>query len=190
MPLISTRANASARGYGMFGGAAAETNSYESIASVTLGSDTNAITFSSIPSTYKHLQIRGIVRSTYPGSTESGLKMQFNGSNLTDAHGLYGSGSSASAFNQIYYFAYAPANNSLANVYGGLVIDILDYANTNKNKTVRTLAGRDENGAGSVMLTSAFQNSTSAITSVSISEYDGSFALKAGSTLALYGIKG
>jgi hypothetical protein len=39
-------------------------NSYESIATTTVGSGGSAtVTFSSIPATYKHLQVRTLIRS-------------------------------------------------------------------------------------------------------------------------------
>ena len=169
--------------------------SYESIATVTVGAGgSSTITFSSIPSTYKHLQIRWIARASTSG--ENALKLSFNSDTTNGnykSHYLEGSGSSAvagaiAAAN--YAFCYAVAgSDASANVFGAGVVDILDYTNTNKNKTVRILGGYDSNGSGYMDFDSAVWLSTNAITSINII-LDGSANFAQYSSLALYGIKG
>ena len=67
-----------------------------------------------------------------------------------------------------------------------VVCDILDYIDTNKYKTIRSLGGNDNNAAqGAVAFRSNNWRNTSAVTSIVLS---GSFAQY--SHLALYGIKG
>jgi hypothetical protein len=178
------------------------TNSYESIATVLVGSGGSAtISFTSIPSTYKHLQIRGIARSTRADFAIDQLYTRFNsdtGSNYS-WHWLSGNGSTAStdvgtsatSMNLGWFATNAAA--SVTNAFGGLVIDILDYANTSKYKTVRTLIGNDLNGGGSpftgtVSLISGLWQSTSAITSISFDPSAADFAQY--SSFALYGIRG
>jgi hypothetical protein len=164
------------------------------IATTTLGSAQSTITFSSIPSDYTHLQIRGIARSASATSGDY-IYVQFNsdtGNNYT-YHQLTGDGSGASSLaGTSQTGAGSPrisAANTLASVFGGVVIDILDYANTNKNKTIRTIGGFDENGAGTVRLTSGVWLNSAAITSVAIKS--GTAAnLAQYSSFALYGIKG
>ena len=169
---------------------------YESIATVTLGSAASTISFTSIPSTYTHLQVRGIARTAGSDASYQHLTFQFNsdtGSNYY-SHGLYGTGSSAFAHadgslsaNPLSY--NLPTSTQTASTFAGGVIDILDYANTSKYKVVRALGGFDSNGGGALGLYSANWNSTSAITSITLKVYQGSnFA--ANSTFALYGIKG
>ena len=190
MPLLSTRANASARGYGMFGGAAASLTAYESIATVA-GSGQTTISFSSIPSTYKHLQIR-VFASTNRGSTAN-LQLRFNSDTAANyvKHELVGDGATAAA--------YATTGATLISLdriggntttFGALVIDILDYADTNKFKTVRNLGGIDSNGSGQVNLQSGLWRSTSAISSLSFITVDGANTFITNSQFALYGIKG
>jgi hypothetical protein len=91
--------------------------------------------------------------------------------------------------------AFVTDSSGLANSFGTTVIDILDYANTNKYKTLRSLTGFDNNttgGAGEqggVLFLSDAWYDTSAITSISLfPESSGNFAQY--STYALYGIKG
>jgi len=171
------------------------TGSYDSIATQTVGSGgTSSITFSSIPSTYKHLQIRAIGR--YTASTKN-LYYNFNG-DTTDTnyyiHSIYGDGSTASAAAvQLPIIANDPFADSAysANVFGAAVIDILDYANTNKYKTSRALGGADTNGSGTVRFTSSLWQNTSAVTSITLRPQAGLGANFAQySSFALYGIKG
>ena len=68
------------------------------------------------------------------------------------------------------------------------IIDIIDYASTTKNKTVRAFFGLDLNGSGSVTLGSGLWMNTNAITDININAAADPMA--AGSTFALYGIKG
>lgn len=168
-------------------GVAASTNSYESIATVTVGAGgSSTITFSSIVGTYKHLQVRYIARNTT--ATDSFI-IRFNsdtGSNYA-RHKLSGDGAvaSATAASTATYMASAdyPAGTS---TFGAGVIDVLDYANTNKYKTMRLLAGYDANGSGIIDFRSNLWQSTSAVTQIDITSNSNSFAQY--STFALYGI--
>jgi len=171
-------------------GAGAAGGDYESIATSTVGSGgTSSITFSSIPSTYQHLQIRGIFRPT----ATSWIIGRFNGDSGTNYshHDLRGNGSSASAeavanAENVYFIL---GLSSASNTYAAGVIDILDYANTNKFKTTRHLNGIDTNGGGSIDLTSGSWRSTSAITSITLS-LSNLGTIPEYSQFALYGIKG
>ena len=74
-----------------------------------------------------------------------------------------------------------------ANIFGTGIIDILDYADTSKYKTVRTLFGYDANGSGYIAFSSNLWQSTSAITSITMTPVNG---IAEYSSFALYGIKG
>ena len=169
------------------------TNSYESISTVTVGSGgSSSISFSSIPSTYKHLQIRFIGKSTLSGTSGADFALQFNSDTASNynGHQLYGDGSSAAAGvtdgTSSLYIGWIPRAG--VTPFGGYVTDILDYTNTNKNKTIRSLGGWDNNGAGFVIFRSGLWRSTSAVTSITIIQPSGNIA--EGSSFALYGIKG
>lgn len=170
-------------------------NSYESIATVTVGSGGAAnVEFTSIPGTFTHLQIRGITRGTR-ANINTNVYFGFNSDTTTGnyyGHYLGGDGSAASAGAKIGSSTNAlilsVADTSTASVFSGFVIDILDYANTNKYKTSRSLNGYDTNGDGRIFLQSGLWMSTSAITSIQITDPLGNF--KQYSQFALYGIKG
>jgi len=167
-------------------------NSYESIATTTVTSNVADITFSSIPSTYTHLQFRLITR-TNRGSAEDGFRITINDdTNVANynAHGIYGDGSSVVAFEVntgVGWAGYYPTNSG-SSVFGAGVMDFLDYANTNKAKTMRHLGGYDANGSGYMVLSSSLWTSTAAITKIKFT-FDSASSFTQYSQLALYGIK-
>ena len=177
------------------GGAAAAT-SYESIATVTVGAGgSSAITFSSIPSTYQHLQIRILSRSTR-AQTGDYISMQFNsdtGSNYS-YHGLGGDGANTVAFGYatqtLMDVERASAATATSGVFGITVVDILDYANTSKYKTMRSLGGFDNNGSGELYLTSGSWQNTNAVNTITLKAQGGTSNFVQYSSFALYGIKG
>jgi hypothetical protein len=175
---------------------------YESIATTTLSTATATITFSSIPATYKHLQVRGIMRNDVAITGMGDLRVRFNsdsGNNYV-YHILFGDGTSATAGASAASQNYGrlarnvtPCANNGASIFGAFVADILDYASTNKNKTVRSLGGSNNNtttaAAQSISLTSsAWLNSANAISQIDITD-DSSGNFVQYSSFALYGIK-
>jgi hypothetical protein len=191
MPIVGSFAGASARAYGL-GAGGVGIGDFESIQTITAGSAVASVAFTSIPSTYTHLQVRGISRSTEAVSSLNWIAMTINSTNLSYAHELRGDGSSTSSGSfssapNVNWFGLQPTANMTANAFGCFVMDILDYANTNKFKTVRTIFGSDTNGAGAAQLTSAYYGSTSAITSLTFSARDANLAQY--SSFALYGVK-
>lgn len=171
----------------VFAGAA---GAFESIATVTVGSGgASSIEFTSIPGTYQHLQVRGVAKAAGGTSWYNGA-LTFNSDTATNysVHILQGQGTAASAAgyvntSSIYTPMLAAGNKTY---FGAWVIDLLDYADTSKYKTVRSFTGTDQNGSGYVQLTSGSWRSTAAISSVTISL---GLNLVEHSTAALYGIK-
>ena len=179
----------------------ATTDGFFQIATTTLGSATSTVTFSSIPADYTHLQIRASYqtsRVTYPLDK---IFIRFNsdsGSNYS-CHNLKSDGSSASsgAENSTQIVDADSSSTTAASgglVFGPLIMDILDYANTNKYKTILMLKGFDTNGTvsgygGRVGLISGNWRSTSAITSITFT-VDNAANYSANSKFSLYGIKG
>jgi len=170
--------------------------SFESIATVTVGSGGAAnVEFTSIPAIYKHLQVRCFSRSDKTNDIVS-LIFKVNsdtGSNYA-WHGIYADGSTVGAHGgSSTSYAVMPQATSdylSANCFGVAIIDILDYANTNKYKTLRGLGGWETNSAGRVNLRSGLWQNTSAITSLTITPDPSGNNWKQYSHFALYGIKG
>jgi hypothetical protein len=165
---------------------------FQSIASFTVDATADlTVTFSSIPSTYKHLQIRAIALSA---SNSVPVLLRFNsdtGSNYSQ-HYLGGQGSITAAG-----ATASTSSITLTGIYArflypsdpwAYIIDILDYADTNKFKTVRALHGADSNGSGEINLTSGNWRNTTAISTITLSMASSGFNQY--SSFALYGIKG
>jgi subtilisin family serine protease len=164
------------------------TSSYESIATVTVGSGGQAsVSFTSIPATFTHLQIRGISKNT-TASTDCNITIN-SGTAAAYRHQLLGDGSATSALaNSGNAFIVMTAGSGGANIFDASVIDFLDYTSTNKNRVARALSGRDLNGSGLLSFGSALWTTTTAISEISITPFSGNIAQY--SSFALYGIKG
>jgi hypothetical protein len=170
---------------------------FESIATVTVGSGGAAsIEFTSIPSTYQHLQIRMIGKSTTTTGEYHGVRLQMNGAtgSVYSWHVLYGTGSSVGAggaatrtsIEEMHWVHDSAA--SRANMFAPVIVDILDYANTSKFKTMRSFAGCDFNGgAGPVGIYSGLYQATTAVSSLKFFPASGNFAQH--TTAALYGVR-
>jgi hypothetical protein len=174
------------------------TNSYESIYTTTIASGgSGAFTWSSIPSTFKHLQIRVMARTNRAANTDN-LKINFNGDTASnyflshlvysDTATVYGANDGAGSYALAYRLTGASAS---ANIFGSIVIDLLDYTSTNKGKTLRALGGQDRNGPGEIFFSSALWNPSSpaAVSSITLAPLIGTNFAEF-SSFGLYGIKG
>lgn len=175
----------------------APSGAYDSIATTTVGAGgASSITFSSIPNTYTHLQIRGIARDTTSGGGSSAVLIRFNSDTSTTypRHYLYGDGSTVGAgFSTPVGESYAGSvalNGNTSGIFASNIIDILDYANTNKYKTLRSLSGLDTNASdGGIIVNSNLWQSTAAINTIRLSSATGNSFVQY-SSFALYGIRG
>jgi hypothetical protein len=171
---------------------------YESIATVSIGSGgASSITFSSIPQTYTHLQLRFYGRVTGTGGGTSWQYWTINGDSASSSFsrhllcnsigdgGLVTQGTGASQL----AFLVAKTGNTNA-FFTGTICDFLDYTNTNKNKVFRMLSGGIDNGGqGVIALNSNAWLNTAAITSISLADNNG-FNYTQYTHVGLYGIKG
>lgn len=193
---VTSIANKLKSGSLLVGNTAYDPGAFVSIATTTVGSGgSSSISFTSIPSTYKHLQVRMLSRSTRGAATaDAWFQINSDTGNNYAHHDLNGNGTSASAgansgTTNIYFcypIANIPASSATSGIFGTQVLDIHDYASTSKYKTTRMLGGFDANGSGSVYLSSGLWQSTSAITSLTF--YNTSNWAQ-DTKFALYGIK-
>jgi hypothetical protein len=169
--------------------------SYDLLATEILTGSQASVEFtglSSYASTYQHLQIRATLRSNY-AATNDYVKAWFNGvktSNNYRSHFLRGNGSNVAsgAFGETDRIGFqdgVASNNSTANVFSPMVIDILDPFETTKNTTIRALFG---NNSQSISFSSGAYFSTSAITSFEIAPWFGSGWVQY-SRFSLYGLR-
>lgn len=166
---------------------------FESIATVTVGvGGASSIEFTSIPGTYQHLQIRGMIMNISGPGSDQWLQYRFNndtGANYA-CHSLHGDGSSVSTPGQFpsYVAIYQQGKTTESTTAPFLVVtDILDYANTSKNTVVQTLAGQDLNGSGNITFASGVWMNTAAVSTINFAY--SSYTIGQHSTVDLYGIK-
>jgi hypothetical protein len=174
-------------------------NSYASISTVRFtDSSTSGAFFNNIPQNYKHLQLRCLVRMASSQSTPYDLTVTVNSNNTSgdySYHLMRGDGASTSlaglASDSVLRFPTSVPNGSMnSNVFGVLVIDLINYTDTNKNKVARAIWGYDNNTAstptaGWVGQTSSAYYQQAPISSLTVASF-GNFAQF--SHCALYGI--
>lgn len=175
------------------GGAAGGTD-FQLVSTTVLSSSASSVTFSGLGTSaaaFKHLQIRIVARDSQSGAN-SDLYLNFNGDSGSNYawHLLGGTGSSmeaAGATSQPYIRLGASAGNGAgSNVFGSTIVDILNWASTSKNKTVRTLMGLNASGFLRNGHWTGLWMSTAATTSITVS-CPGSYTLLAGTRVSLYG---
>ena len=173
-------------------------SSFESIATATGTGSSGVITFSSIPSTYKHLQVRCLARSTNTvGSSAIALLLTLNGNSTSTnyiTHQLNGTGTTANANSTtgvagVYLNSCVSRNGVTAGLVGVSIIDVQDYTSSTRNKTIRAFTGYDSNDTnGRVNLQSGLFINTAAITSITLTAEANNWTTS--TVFSLYGIKG
>jgi hypothetical protein len=163
---------------------------YELISTAFGTGSSGVIEFTSIPSTYKHLQIRFSGRST-----SSGVNVNLTVNGVTTAsyarHFLQSAATTETSGNTINQTSILLTRLMASSV--GLssgILDVLDYSSTTKNKTFRTLYG-EATGVSTdaiIVLHSGAFFSTAAIETLTFTLASNSFATN--SRFSLYGIRG
>ena len=163
------------------GGPQGEFSTYTPISAQTLSSAVSSVTFSNIPTTFTDLVIVVNGFTSYSASADA-YQLSFNGATTNlSATRLFGNGSSP--LSDRYGTPYA---GWISTTRGADVINIMNYSNTTTYKTAITKSSSQ----GSYPIagaTAVLWQSTSAITSVTISDTSGNWQI--GSTFSLYGIK-
>jgi hypothetical protein len=196
-PILGSFGGMAARAYGLFAPSSTATpivGAYDALATVTVGAGgTSSITFSGIPSTYAHLQIRATLQSNTTNTCYVNYTLNATGGTSYSSHYLYGNGSSAGAnagngasASTMYLNEFPP--NTATNIFGSFILDILDYANLNKYKTTRSIGGNDRNGTGVVAVSSGLFMSTNAVTQIDLTPQS-SAGFAQYSTFSLYGVR-
>jgi hypothetical protein len=178
--------------FGVLSAAAfAPSGDYELIATAFGTGSSGVIDFTSIPATYKHLQIRYTAKNS-SSATQMNITMNGVTSGVYMRHSLLGNGSAvsstASSTSQTaIQLVESMASSTTASAVAAGVIDILDYSSTSKNTTIRALYGMADN-INRIYLSSGLYNETTAVSSLTLTASANNFA--ALSRFSLYGIKG
>ena len=167
----------------------AETQYMEVIASNYVTANVAAVTFSSIPSTYKDLYVRWTAKNT----TDDELKISFNGATAGSDHqavSLYTTSSiqstSGSSSSVLIHNSYLTSNDSNQSHAPGHMT-IYQYANTSYHKNAESHGGYRQTSYPYVRTSNICFASTSAITSMRFFVGIGEIAI--GSHFVVYGIK-
>jgi hypothetical protein len=195
MAIISIK-NKGKYGEMLAGNTAYDPGAYYFIERVTASGSQSTATFSSIPQTYKHLQIRGISRDSSGSGHYMTLRFNSDTGNNYVYHMLIGGGNgtvSSLAYtsqSRIVIGQQPQSGDFASNIFGAFVTDIHDYSSSSKNKTTRTFTGKN-GGSSSYMdnscLFSGLWLNTNAVTSITLTS-DANWV--SGTTFALYGIVG
>ena len=168
---------------------------YDAIATVTVGSGgASSIEFTSIPGTYTDLLVKLSARSTRNVFLASGVDITFNGSSsgyaIRDLTKQSGSVASYTESGQAQAsIGWVSQDTDTANTFGTGEIYIPNYAGSN-NKSFSVEMVQENNSTDQYMaLVAGLWSNTSAITSLKLRIFTGSFNFKQYSTATLYGIK-
>lgn len=175
----------------------AAAGAYDLLETQVLSSSASSVTFTGLDSytDYKHLQLRMTTRTDRAAVIDT-IRAGFNsfsGNYYTD-HMLRGYGAavlSSGAANQSFVIAHenTAGNSTTTGIFGSAIMDILDFSNTNKYKTIRSFSGAYIPSWTNVYLRSALIISTDALTSVTFTSGNGANLLT-GCRFSIYGVKG
>jgi hypothetical protein len=159
------------------------TATYSLIASNTLGSAAADVTFSSIPATFTDLILVTQHTCATGSNNQLAIRPNSDSSYIYSRTFLTGDGSTASSSRftgeQAIFPSYVGNNTDLTNV----ITQFMDYSNTTTFKTILSRTNAANYPRAQVTL----WRSTTAITSLYIYPYSGTFAT--GSVFKLYGIQ-
>jgi hypothetical protein len=167
-------------------------SSFDSIATFTGNNTTPTYTFSSIPQTYKSLQLR--INGVSSSGGTSYIYVRFNGDTGSNynAHGIFIQSNAVVNFGQTTTTSTVIGGLQISNTPDplGIIADLVDYSSTSKFKTIKSAAGIARNATGNydVNLLSGLWRSTSAVNSITVFTTNNDW--DTGSSIALYGIKG
>jgi len=163
----------------------------EAIKTVYMEADASSLTISGIPATYEHLQVRGSMRST---NNTAGIDMYMvlnaaTGSQWSQKMYFTGTSESglASGADGYIIFGDSTGTSNEAKFYPTFVIDIHDYAATDKDKTVMYQCGKSVLSSEALILGGGAWADTAALTSIKF--YFASGDIQRGSVFSLYGFK-
>lgn len=173
-------------------------SSFESIASTVPSSGASTVVFSSIPQTYKYLQIRYYIKDNYTTvATSRNLSITFNGDTGNNYTFGYIGNADATVVNSggspngsiLLASSIVASHSTQTGMYGSGIVDIADYSSTSINKSVKSVSSALWNveSKGNVYLHQGVWNSTAAINSITLTPQS---PFAANCVVSLYGIKG
>lgn len=169
---------------------------YEPIATTTLSSDDNYVTFSSLSGYTDIVAVLNARSTTASSNSDNYMRLATGGGSVDTGTNysttrLFGNGATATstrATSQSYIIAGTiPANTATANFFGTVIVNLQNYSNTTTNKSALIRGnGAATTSVGYVSDDVGLWRNTGAITSVQFFT-NGNY--KSGSVFTVYGIK-
>lgn len=165
-------------------------NTFVKIQTVTVGAGgASTISFTSIPQTFTDLKVVISARDTY-AATATNCSISFNSSTANfSTRMLEGNGGSAASYSRTdnLNIFIVPGSTATASTFGNAEIYIPNYTSSNyKSFSIDGVSEDNATGAYQKLQATLWSN-TAAITSITLTSQNGSFAQY--STATLYGIK-
>jgi hypothetical protein len=192
-PIFSTLAGVSARGYGGLGASVIVSvpSDYQAIATYTSSGSDTFFDFTSIPTDYRYLEVRGYGRHT--GSNYGNIAIRINGDTASNYEWIFsvnnGNNQSSATSTSSDHLPILQSFPSSSNNMGVGVWVFNEYKSTTKLKTVTCYGGGTESSTtGEVSMgTGTWKNSSTAINSLRFFN-TGTLTWAAGSKFVLYGV--
>jgi len=183
-------------GFWAASGAGGGGSAYDLLETTTLATSASSVTFSGLGSysDYAHLQIRGVFKLAVGtlGAFDLYTTLNNDTSGVYATHRLFGNGTAVTSNSSTglsnFTFTDVVPRASASEGFGVGIMDILDFSSTNKQTTIRFLAGAVTSEEKTVGLFSGLYNSTSAVTQASL--FIPGSNLETGSRFSIYGLKG
>jgi hypothetical protein len=162
-----------------------DASGFFAIATYTAPASVATISFTGIPQSYTHLQLRTTLRNTTTGSNYATVSVN---TGTYRQNFLYTSGSAyilAVGTGQDVMFSLK--SDATATYFASNILDIDDYSSTTRNKVIRTIGGSDttysNSTGGNFGFSSLLSMNTSAVSTITITPSSGNFAQYSQATL-------
>jgi len=167
-------------------------NTYEAIATQTLGSAAASVTFSSIPSTYTDLVVVMSLLANGTSNNSDGLRFQLNGDTGSNYSATYLTNSSSTSVSGRESNATKGRCGNISQTtsdVGTAIAQFLNYSNTTTYKTVIGRSGNlNSNFDSNVFTAVSLWRSTAAINQIVFSSSSGA-NFPIGTVISIYGVK-
>jgi hypothetical protein len=176
-------------------GGAAAASDFDLISQTVLTANQNGVTFSSIPTTYRYLELRIVARSAV-ASVQDSMFVRLNGDTASNYSFARAFGASGAAQFQNSYASTSgrlgsiAGNTATASIFGASKILLTDVTATSKHLTGSSITGFvRETGSSEISWTGFTRKVNASLTSVTIGLLSASDFL-ADSRFSLYGYRG
>lgn len=162
-----------------------DTSGFFAIATYTVPSATaSSISFTSIPQTYTHLQLRTTLRST---TTNSYATISINSGTYRQNWWYTSGGAYTVSTSTSTDVVFSKLSSATAGYFAPNILDINDYSSTTRNKVIRGMGGGDttysNSTGGNWAFSSLLSMNTAGVSTITLTPSSGNFAQYSQATL-------